>query len=234
MILMLGTTLTQSRSLRSTRLLQTFFSVRFASVSVRVTCLTMSPLEMSRDAKECDYCNKLYCKLCIENWLVLNKDCPMCHLDIKIRGASRVVKEIIYSFRIQCSHCPAVVRLSEIEKHETQCGKILCDSPTCKKPLKNSKYFQVVTQEGKLNVCNDICEQMAKFHKLRLKGGYIDCLKFYQATLSSGGKLLDPTDQKVAIKPKNPDIDSSRRAQRFAAVGIGLDDRGSQTQNNHN
>ncbi len=56
--------------------------------------------EMSRDAKECDYCNKLYCKLCIENWLIMNKDCPMCHLDIKIRGASRVVKEIIYSFRI--------------------------------------------------------------------------------------------------------------------------------------
>ena len=56
--------------------------------------------KMSRDAKECDYCNKLYCKLCIENWLIMNKDCPMCHLDIKIRGASRVVKEIIYSFRI--------------------------------------------------------------------------------------------------------------------------------------
>ena len=55
---------------------------------------------MSRDAKECDYCNKLYCKLCIENWLIMNKDCPMCHLDIKIRGASRVVKEIITSFRI--------------------------------------------------------------------------------------------------------------------------------------
>ena len=74
--------------------------------------------KMSRDAKECDYCNKLYCKLCIENWLIMNKTCPMCHLDIKIRGASRVVKEIIYSFRIQCSHCSAVVRLSDIEKHE--------------------------------------------------------------------------------------------------------------------
>ena len=56
--------------------------------------------KLSRDAKECDYCNKLYCKLCIENWLIMNKDCPMCHLDIKIRGASRVVKEIISSFRI--------------------------------------------------------------------------------------------------------------------------------------
>jgi len=86
---------------------------------------------MSRDAKECDYCNKLYCKLCIENWLIMNKDCPMCHLDIKIRGASRVVKEIIWSFQIQCSHCPAVISLSEIEKHEAQCGKVVCDNPVC-------------------------------------------------------------------------------------------------------
>ena len=122
---------------------------------------------MSRDAKECDYCNKLYCKLCIENWLVMNKDCPMCHLDIKIRGASRVVKEIIYSFRIQCSHCSAIVRLSEIERHEAQCGKVVCDNPLCQKPLKNQKYYQVVTSKGKLNVCNDVCEQMAKFNKLR-------------------------------------------------------------------
>ena len=92
---------------------------------------------MSRDAKECYYCNKLYCKLCIENWLVMNKDCPVCHKDIKIRGASRVVKEIISSFRISCSFCSAVVRLSEIEKHEAQCGKIVCDNPLCKKHLRN-------------------------------------------------------------------------------------------------
>lgn len=96
---------------------------------------------MSRDAKECYYCNKLYCKLCIENWLVMNKDCPVCHKDIKIRGASRVVKEIISSFRISCSFCSAVVRLSEIEKHEAQCGKIVCDNPLCKKHLRNQKYY---------------------------------------------------------------------------------------------
>lgn len=97
----------------------------------QLTLYRLKFVEMSRDAKECDYCNKLYCKLCIENWLIMNKDCPMCHLDIKIRGASRVVKEIIYSFRIQCSYCPVIVRLSEIERHEAQCGKVVCDNPLC-------------------------------------------------------------------------------------------------------
>jgi len=56
--------------------------------------------KVSRDPKECDYCNKLFCKKCIENWLVLQKNCPVCHKDIRIRAASRVVKEIINSFRI--------------------------------------------------------------------------------------------------------------------------------------
>ena len=79
-------------------------------------------LELTRDAKECDYCDKLFCKLCIENWLVLNRNCPMCHRDIKIRGASRVVKEVINSFKIKCSFCPKVVPLVEIETHEQQCG----------------------------------------------------------------------------------------------------------------
>jgi len=59
-------------------------------------------IEVARDAKECDYCNQLFCKRCIENWLILNKNCPMCHKDIRIRGASRVVREIICSFRIKC------------------------------------------------------------------------------------------------------------------------------------
>jgi hypothetical protein len=71
----------------------------------------MLALELTRDAKECDYCDKLFCKLCIENWLVLNRNCPMCHRDIKIRGASRVVKEVINSFNIKCSFCPKVVPL---------------------------------------------------------------------------------------------------------------------------
>ena len=75
-------------------------------------------VEMSRDAKECDYCNKLFCKLCIENWLILNKNCPVCLKDIKIRGASRVVKEIIHCFQSQCQFCSKLFMLSEIDKHE--------------------------------------------------------------------------------------------------------------------
>ena len=71
-----------------------FYYVKYASVSFQ----TNINLEVARDAKECDYCNQLFCKRCIENWLILNKNCPMCYKDIRIRGASRVVKEIISSF----------------------------------------------------------------------------------------------------------------------------------------
>ena len=38
-------------------------------------------------------------------------------------------------------------------------------------------------------VCNDICENLAKFHKIKKNKSYLDCLKFFQSTLSSGQSL---------------------------------------------
>jgi hypothetical protein len=71
------------------------------------------------------------------------------------------------------------MRISEIEKHESSCGKIICDNPLCKNVLKNQKYFEVVTVDGKLTVCNDVCEQMAKFNRIKTKKKPQDCLKFF-------------------------------------------------------
>eukprot|EP00347_Sterkiella_histriomuscorum_P011602 403371825 len=154
--------------------------------------------KVARDAKECDYCNQLFCKRCIENWLILNKNCPMCHRDIRIRGASRVVKEIIQSFRMKCQYCQKVYRLAEIEQHEQQCGQITCDNPLCQKQLENQKYYEVVTSEGKLCVCNEICENLAKFKRIKNKKGDIDCLKFYQSNLSSAQALMGDSSQGVS------------------------------------
>ena len=83
----------------------------------------------------------------------------------------------------------------------------MCDNPVCRKHLKNQKYYEVVTSDGKITVCDDVCEQMAKFQRLRKKiGSDRDCLKFFQATLSSGG-LQPSLDKRVQIKPQNPDIE---------------------------
>ena len=53
---------------------------------------------------------------------------------------------------------------------------------------------------------------MAKFARLREKKGYLDCLKFAQATLSSGGQNGSTNDKRVQINAKNPDIDNARRS----------------------
>lgn len=103
----------------------------------------------------------------------------MCHKDIRIRGASRVVREIIHSFRIKCQYCQQQHRLSEIEGHEVKCGQVTCDNPLCKKQLENQKYYEIVTSEGKLSVCNEVCENLAKFHRIKNKKEYLDCLKFF-------------------------------------------------------
>jgi hypothetical protein len=57
----------------------------------------------------------------------------MCHKDIRIRGASRVVKEIIASFRIKCQYCLNIYRLGEVDNHENVCGQVICDNPLCMK-----------------------------------------------------------------------------------------------------
>ena len=170
------------------KILQATSSAKFVSVSVSLH-LNL-PKEVARDAKECDYCNQLFCKRCIENWLILNKNCPMCHKDIRIRGASRVVREIIHSFRIKCKYCQKQQRLSEIDSHEQKCGQVTCDNPLCKKQLENQKYYEIVTSDGKLSVCNEVCENLAKFKRIKNKKDYIDCLKFFQSNLSSGKNYL--------------------------------------------
>lgn len=50
-------------------------------------------------------------------------------------------------------------------------------------------FYEIVTTEGKLCVCNDICENLAKLHRIKKTKSYIDCLKFFQSTLSSGKSL---------------------------------------------
>ena len=172
---------------RFQKILRATSSAKYVSVSVSIY---IKYLEVARDAKECDYCNQLFCKRCIENWLILNKNCPMCHKDIRIRGASRVVREIIHSFRIKCKYCQKQQRLSEIDSHEQKCGQVTCDNPLCKKQLENQKYYEIVTSDGKLSVCNEVCENLAKFKRIKNKKDYIDCLKFFQSNLSSGKNYL--------------------------------------------
>ena len=48
-----------------------------------------------------------------------------------------------------------------------------------------------MTSEGKFKVCNEICENLAKFKRIKNKKSYLDCLKFYQSNLSSAKNYLD-------------------------------------------
>mmetsp|Transcript_15889 Transcript_15889/g.24473 ORF Transcript_15889/g.24473 Transcript_15889/m.24473 type:complete len:104 (-) Transcript_15889:620-931(-) len=66
---------------------------------------------------------------------------------------------------------------------------VKCDNPLCKKQLEYQKFYEIVTSEGKLCVCNDVCENLAKFYKIKNDKSYLDCLKFFQSTLSSGQNI---------------------------------------------
>jgi hypothetical protein len=90
---------------------------------------------------------------------------------------------------MHCKFCDQILKLSKIDAHEMQCGQVKCDNPLCKKQLEDQKFYEIVTSEGKISVCNDICENLAKFHKIKKSKNYVDCLKFFQSTLSSGQQL---------------------------------------------
>jgi len=80
---------------------------------------------------------------------------------------------------------------------------VVCDNPLCQKQLENQKYYEVVTSDGKLCVCNEVCENLAKFKKIKTKKdsinddhkmnmNYLDALRFFQSTLSSSPNLILP------------------------------------------
>ena len=35
-------------------------------------------LQLVYDPQECAFCNKIFCRLCIEKWAISNKSCPLC------------------------------------------------------------------------------------------------------------------------------------------------------------
>ena len=87
---------------------------------------------------------------------------------------------------MKCKFCDQILKLSKIDAHELQCGQIKCDNPLCRKQLEDQMFYEIVTSEGKLCVCNDICENLAKLDRIKKNKSYIDCLKFFQSILSSG------------------------------------------------
>lgn len=83
---------------------------------------------------------------------------------------------------------------------------IKCDNPQCRKQLEDQMFYEIVTSEGKLCVCNDICENMAKMHRIKKTKQYIDCLKFFQSTLSSGLNIgLKPSMSSADFHMKSTD-----------------------------
>ena len=88
---------------------------------------------------------------------------------------------------------------------------------------------------------------MAKFEQVRKRKTLVDCLKFYQASLSSGASNLnvkdnvagaqkeDDNESKVQIRPRNPDIDMARQGRGDGSLSRMRDGSSlSQSHGNHN
>lgn len=87
-------------------------------------------LEVIRDPMECGTCGKLFCKLCISDWINKNSGtkCPnRCTGDITpIKSAA--LKKMYNNLDIKCSNpkCGKAVKLFDLLAHEEMCLKVKC------------------------------------------------------------------------------------------------------------
>lgn len=80
---------------------------------------------------ECDSCGRLFCKICITDWITKNSaaKCPNRCNNSKIAPIfSKALQKMYANLDIKCSNkkCNKTVKLSDLQKHEDTCLKIKC------------------------------------------------------------------------------------------------------------
>ena len=93
-------------------------------------------LEILCKPKECEVCGSLFCEDCINEWLTINKSCPMKCQNFKMINVKRNIHKMLNLIKLQCINYPDCKYTSEywkIFEHEKTCHfqKILCPNGNC-------------------------------------------------------------------------------------------------------
>jgi hypothetical protein len=83
-------------------------------------------LSLPRDACMCAYCENIYCKECIDQWIKYHNKCLFrCDGALSIIPVPRKIKQIISMMKYKCSKCSNMILFGEIQKHEQECQEDL-------------------------------------------------------------------------------------------------------------
>ena len=91
-------------------------------------------------------CEHYFCKLCIDQWLVSNKNpsCPECRIEFSVfdlTGPTIFIKRAFENLKIKCEYndCDSFVPYDEIQKHQLVCDSALVDCSVCGSRIAKNK-----------------------------------------------------------------------------------------------
>lgn len=179
---------------------------------------------------ECDSCGKLFCKICISDWMAKNPvtKCPnRCTSQIKAIQ-SKALKKVYENLEIKCINpkCNKICRLGDLDAHEAICLKVKCwNFEVCGK-VENEGF------QGKKPCCSETCCELEKlvsnFGNVKEMYKIISNLKPAQSSMSpsvssSGGfQSLTWNSQKfgtgIVISESNTHVFLKEQAYVFRSV----------------
>ena len=101
-----------------------FVNLNFDNFDCLICC------EIVVDPLECEICGKLFCKICIGDWIRKNPAvrCPNRCASQIMPIKSMALKKLYNNLDIRCSNpkCNKVVKLFDLYSHEELCLKVKC------------------------------------------------------------------------------------------------------------
>lgn len=119
--------------------------------------------EVVLDPVECDVCGRLFCKMCINDWMSKNPatHCPnRCNSKIK-NVTSKALLKVYNSLRIRCSNpnCLKEMNLGDLKLHEDRCLKPKCWNFQVCEQIQDNRI------QSELPVCSILCEIVHQLSK---------------------------------------------------------------------
>jgi hypothetical protein len=120
---------------------------------------------------QCETCDSLICKLCLQALQVKDDKCPTCREKLKTKGISRLIKVTLSNFTIKCLNtgCKDEITYDKFIQHYITCNYTPREAECtgCNNIIKTTNSLKEITEHNKNCNFKDICKFCFKsiFHK---------------------------------------------------------------------
>ena len=158
--------------------------------------------------QECQSCENLLCKECIEN----TSECPFgCH-SFKCKPLAKFAANVYLSLTLDCKNkpfgCPYSGTIKSMQAHEENCLFIMvkCENSLCDRFI----LKKVRTKDQSTLLCSEVCENLLGFSSMINENNPLETLKHF-TVLSERSKKLVEYEVKTNMQDKYRRIEESKR-----------------------